>query len=298
MSSTAVVPARLTATDALLLLMAVLWGTNYIVAKYGTQVFAPLVFNSMRIALATAVLWAIVLARGVTLPPRRDIVRLLALGVIGNGVYQVLFIEGLSRTRASDTALVLASSPAFMAIIGRLRGVDRVGRRGVAGIALSLAGIGLVVFGSRHVVTGVSTMTGYVIMIGACIAWALYVVLLKPYTERIDGIALSAVTITGGLVPMVLLAAGALRATRWSNVGPPAWAAVAYSGILALVVAYLCWYRGVRVLGPTRASMYANLQPLVAIGVAWAVLGEVPSVVQAAGGAAIMSGLLLTRMAT
>lgn len=286
----------MTLTDALLLLMAVLWGVNYIVAKYGTRVFAPLVFNSARIALATTVLWSIVLVRRQPLPARRDVVRLLALGVLGNGVYQVLFMEGLSRTRASDTALVLASSPAFMAIIGRLRGVDRTGRRGATGIALSLAGIGLVVFGSRQAAAGASTMTGYAIMIGACIAWSLYVVLLKPYTERIDGITLSAVTITGGLVPMVAVASRSLLATPWGRVTPAAWGAVAYSGILALVVAYLCWYRGVRVLGPTRASMYANLQPLVAIGVAWAVLGESPSMVQAAGGAAIMSGLLLTRM--
>ena len=74
------------------------------------------------------------------------------------------------------------------------------------------------------------------------------------------------------------------------------WAAVAYSGLLALVVAYLFWYRGVRVLGPTRASMYANLQPLFAIAVAWAVLGEAPRVMQIAGATAIMAGLLLTRL--
>ena len=297
-ATTPTAPARVTATDALLLLMAVLWGVNYIVAKYGTRVFVPLVFNSARIALATVILWAIVLLRGQPLPARRDVLQLLALGVLGNGIYQMLFMEGLARTRASDTALVLASSPAFMAIIGRMRGVERIGRRGAAGIALSLSGIALVVFGARQGAAGASTMTGYAIMIGACVAWSLYVVLLKPLTERIDGITLSAVTITGGLVPMVLVAQGALRATAWAAVSRTAWTAVVYSGVMALVVAYLCWYRGVRVLGPTRASMYANLQPLVAIGVAWAVLGEVPSVVQAAGGVAIMTGLLLTRMAT
>jgi drug/metabolite transporter (DMT)-like permease len=286
-----------TVTDLLLLLMALLWGVNYIVAKYGTQVFAPLAFNCARIALATTVLWTIVLVRGSARPVRRDVLALLALGMLGNGLYQIFFVEGLARSRASDTALVLAASPAFMAIISRIRGVERTGVRGVAGIALSLFGIGLVVSGGGKV-AGSSTMLGYTLTIVACLCWSLYSVLLKPYTERIDGLTLSAVTMTGGLLPMVAIAAPSLVATRWAAVDARGWSAVAYSGVLALVVAYLFWYRGVRVLGPTRASMYANLQPLFAIGVAWAVLGEVPRTMQVAGAAAIMGGLLLTRLST
>lgn len=290
--------AGITVTDVLLLFMALIWGVNYIVAKYGTRVFAPLSFNTARMALATLVLWTILLARGTTLPGRRDILGLLGLGVLGNGIYQILFVEGLARTRASDTALVLAAAPAFMAIIGRLRGVERIGWRGIVGITLSLGGIGLVVSGARQHAAGDSTMLGYALTIGACLCWSLYTVLLKPYTERVDGVTLSAVTLTGGLAPMIAVGAPALIATPWLSVGATAWGAVAYSGLLAMVVAYLCWYRGVRVLGPTRASMYANLQPMVAIGVAWAVLGEVPRAMQIAGAVCIMSGLLLTRLSS
>jgi drug/metabolite transporter (DMT)-like permease len=74
------------------------------------------------------------------------------------------------------------------------------------------------------------------------------------------------------------------------------WVAVAFSGLLALSLAYLFWYRGVRVLGPTRAGMYANLQPVIALGVAWAVLNETPRLPQLVGAAFIMAGLVLTRL--
>ena len=286
--------AGLTVTDLLLLLMAFIWGANYIVAKYGTQVFAPLAFNSVRIALATVVLWTIVLVRRSAMPSRADALALFALGLLGNGLYQIFFVEGLARARASDTALVLAASPAFMAIIGRVRGVDQIGWRGAAGIALSLAGIGLVVSGKPST-PGTSSTLGYTLTIAACLCWALYTVLLKPYTERIDGITLAAVTMSGGLLPMLIVGAPSILATRWASAGPMAWAAVVYSGVLALVVAYFCWYRGVRVLGPTRASMYANLQPLFAMAIAWAVLGEAPHLMQGAGALCIMIGLLMTR---
>ena len=72
-------------------------------------------------------------------------------------------------------------------------------------------------------------------------------------------------------------------------------ACVASHSLLALTLAYLFWYRGVKVLGPTRSAMYSNLQPVVALVVAWFALGEQPTIIQVLGAAAIMIGLLLTR---
>jgi drug/metabolite transporter (DMT)-like permease len=102
----------------------------------------------------------------------------------------------------------------------------------------------------------------------------------------------------GGAVPLVLVSLPALATTRWETIGVGGWAAVGYSGLFALVVAYLFWYRGVRLLGPTRTAMYANLQPIIALGVAWATLHETPHLLQLVGAACIMGGLLLTRLQT
>ena len=82
---------------------------------------------------------------------------------------------------------------------------------------------------------------------------------------------------------------------RWSTLPALGWLAILYSGIFALVIAYLFWYRGVRVIGPTRTAMYSNVQPIIAVIFAWAVLKETPTVWQGIGMACIMSGLLLTR---
>ncbi len=290
------IPWRVSSTDLLLVCMALLWGVNFIVVKFATGVFAPLAFNGTRVLVAVLVLWSIVVARRMPLPPRRDVLALLALGALGNGLYQILFVEGLARTRASDAALLVSASPAFIEAIGFLRGLERLGWRGLVGIALSLCGIGLVVSGAARGVPEDSTWLGNALILGCCLCWALYSVLLKPYTERIDGLTLSAVAMTGGVVPLLIVGAPALLATNWGAVTSGGWGAVAYSGLLALVVAYLFWYRGVKVLGPTRAAMYSNLQPLFAMGVAWGVLREAPRTSQLAGAAFIIGGLLLTRL--
>ncbi len=276
--------------------MAVIWGVNYAVVKFGAAQVDPLVFNSVRVVLATVVLTAIVVATGQAWPRGRELWALLGLGVLGNGLYQYLFIEGIARTRAGDAALILAAAPAFMAIIGRMRGTERTGGTGVAGILLSLSGIALVVFGDSEGAAHTASMTGDLLLLVGCLCWSLYTVLLRPYTESVDGITLSAVTMIGGAIPLVLVSLPTLVHTNLGSVGPGGWAAVAYSGLLALVVAYLFWYRGVKTLGPTRSAMYANLQPIIALAVAWATLHETPRLLQLIGAACILGGLLLTRL--
>jgi len=282
-------------TDVSLVMMAIIWGVNFSVVKYGTGQLAPLAFNGARLLLASAALALLAFVPRRRPVPRADIVALLLLGVLGNGVYQLLFIEGVALTRAGDAALMVAASPALIALIGRMLGVERITVRGAIGIALSIIGIGFVVYsGSRVTVKG-SSVTGDLLVLGGSASWALYTVLLARYTHRVDGITLSAYTMIGGTVALGLVALPAFVHAPWTTLSLTAWGAILYSGIGALVIAYLFWYRGVRVIGPTRTAMYSNLQPLFALVVAWAMLSEIPTLWQGVGAVCIMSGLLLTR---
>jgi drug/metabolite transporter (DMT)-like permease len=286
---------RFGATDLMMLAVAGIWGANFTVVKYGTRVLAPLAFNGVRVALAALALTGIALLRRGPWPSARELATLLALGVVGNGLYQVLFVEGIARTRASDAALVISAGPAFIALLGWAAGSERVSRRAWVGIVLSIVGIGLVVLGGSAVAPGQSTLLGNGLVLAGSLCWAVFTVLLKPYTHRIDGVQLSAATMVGGATALLIIASPSIAVANWSAVGPPAWGAVLYSGIAGLVIAYLFWYRGVRVLGPTRTAMYVNLQPVFALFVAWAALGERPGLTQLFGAAGVMVGLLLAR---
>jgi drug/metabolite transporter (DMT)-like permease len=283
-------------TDLSLVMMALIWGVNFSVVKYGTSLVDPRAYNAMRVGLAAITLVVIVVVGRLPLPSKRESLTLLALGFLGNGIYQFFFVEGIARTSASNAALVVAASPALIALIGRARGVERVSVRGMAGISLSMIGIALVVFGSARTVQGDSSLSGDLFVLSGSLCWAIYTVLLKPYTERVKGLQLSALTMVGGAIPLALLASPALVATHWGALTARGWLAVVYSGVGSLVIAYYFWYRGVRVLGPTRTAMYSNLQPVIAIFVAWLMLSESPTLWQGIGAVCIMTGLLLTRM--
>lgn len=282
-------------TELSLVLMALIWGVNFSIVKFGTTLVDPLAYNGLRVMLAAVVLMAIVLLGRTSLPPRRVVLALFSLGVLGNGVYQFLFIEGISRTRASDAALVIAATPAFIAIIGRIQGVERTSVRRMIGILLSIAGIALVVLSTTQATDGRSSLLGDFLVLTGSLAWAIYTVLLKPYTHHVPGLQVSAFTMLGGAVPLMFIALPAIVHASWRTVPVIGWGALLYSGIFALVIAYLFWYHGLRVIGPTRTAMFSNVQPIVAVIVAWIMLNETPTVWQGMGTACIMTGLLLTR---
>jgi drug/metabolite transporter (DMT)-like permease len=282
-------------TDALLVCMAIIWGVNSSVMKVATNVMPPLVFNAARLGLAAIALVVLALGvRGASLS-RRDVTILLALGLLGTGLYQFFMIEGLARTRAGTTALILASGPAFVALFGRLLGVETITKRALVGILLSMLGIALVALTLPAELTRSVSLLGNLLVLVGCICWSLFTVLIKPYTNRLDGRLITAITVVGGTIPLSLIAIPEIRSVDWERLSLATWGAIVYAGLASMVIAYLFWNRGVRQLGPTRTSMYGNLQPLFALTAAWLMLGERPIVWQLIGAIGIIGGVILTR---
>lgn len=284
-------------TDLGLVVMAVIWGVNFSVVKAGLTAMPALTFTGIRVLLAAVVLALVALTvKDSPWPSRRDAVRLAALGVLGNGIYQLLFIVGLSRTRAGVAALIIAAGPAWIAIIGRLLGREHPGAAAWAGISLQLLGVACVVGSTHGFDGGESPLLGAGLIGLGSIAWAVFTVLLQPYTQRSHPLHLSAITMASGAAVVGVVALPELLKLDWAAVPLPAWGAVLYAGIGALVIAYLLFYRGVRILGPTRTSMYGNLQPIIALAVAAIALRERPTGWQLLGASCIMAGLLVSRL--
>ena len=165
-------------TEVLLVVMATIWGVNFSIVKYGTQVMPPLAYNALRMVLGCVVLlmlshWRP--GRGIT---REDRVRLLGLGVLGHCIYQVLFIYGISLTRAGTASLVVAASPAVVALVARATGHERLPIRAVGGIALSIAGVVLVLGGSISA-DGARHLFGDLLILAAVVCWAFYTIMMR-----------------------------------------------------------------------------------------------------------------------
>jgi drug/metabolite transporter (DMT)-like permease len=288
------VKAKAVATNLSLLLMVVIWAVNFSVAKLGLNALSPLAFNALRFPLAALVVLTALRIRGpLPLPLPRHRLRLVLLGLLGNVLYQQFFIFGLDRTRAGTASLLLAGTPMLTALLSAAVGHERVGWRSWVGAAATIAGMTLIVGSVAG--AGDSTIGGDLLMILASVAWAVYTVGSRPLVEHYGAIPVTAWTLCIGATGVVLVGLPDVARTDLAALPVGAWLSVVYAGAMSIGVAYLIWYHGVQQIGNTRTAVYSNLVPVVALAVAWAWLGETPSLRQVIGALVIIGGVTLAQ---
>ena len=278
-----------------MLLVCLIWGINFSVTKVAIGQMPALPFTAIRFALASLLLWIVLRAtEGPAQPAPAAVRRLVLLGLVGNTCYQLFFILGLARTSATNSSLILATVPTVVAVVAGLLGLERITPRMWSGIALGTLGVVLVIAASG-VEFSTSTVRGDLLTVVAVLCWAGYTVGLRSLPEGFSPLRVTTLTTIAGMPGLVLAGLPGLLVMRWDAVPPTAWAALAYATVFSLVVAYLLWNRSVQAVGGTRTAIYMCVTPLVAVGAAWAMLGEHARPLQAVGAVLIIAGVLLTR---
>lgn len=269
------------------------WGGNFTATKIAFRELDPLAFTAVRFAIGTLIMGALVRwLEGPAPLPRGALWRLLVLGLIGNSVYQLLFIEGLARTTATTAALVLAAMPTVVTFFAGVLGIEQISRRQAAGTVLATLGVVLVVW--RRDAPSAGGHGGEWLTLAAVFAWSAYMLLLRYWALPISSLRLTAWTLYTGTPFLVLIGLPAVVRTDWSAVSVAGWGGLAYSMLLSLVAAYVLWNRGVRVLGASRTAVFTCITPLVAAATAMVALGERPALSHLLGGGLIVGGVLLS----
>lgn len=288
---------RFSTIDIMLVWMSFVWGINFSVVKTALAHLSPLSFNSLRFGLASlfllTLLW--VIERDLSFR-REDMVRLFLLGLIGNTIYQLLFIHGIDRTTASNSSLILAIMPIFVAILSSVLAVERVGRKVWYGVVLSFIGIFLIVQGAGRTLTLTDqSWIGDLLILAGTICWATYTVLSKPLLQRYSPLKLTSLTMAMGTPLLVLVSIPSLKEQNWGSVSLQGWLCLIYSFCFAVAIGYTIWYTGVGRIGSARTALYENLVTVIAIAVAWIFLSESMTLLQILGAVLVLTSLYLAR---
>ena len=285
--------------DLALLTTAILWGVNIPVVKSAIGEMDPLAFNGMRMVLSTIVLGLLSLAESKRQPKTKRgswSLRRGALFIILNGVcYPFAFIFGINYTTAGNSAILLATMPAWTAMIAFHFTSERLSRLTWIGIAISLAGTLSVVVAGSDVSFSSTYLVGNLLMLAASIGWSASTVVSGPLLQTISPLKL-AFWSSLFATPIQLLATlpeipGAVQQLQ----SPQLVAALVYSGVMSTGIAYATWHYGVRQLGGSHASVYQNLVTLVAVSTSWVFLKEPILLWQIFGGVILFVGLYLMR---
>lgn len=292
-------PARrlgFTRVDVGLFASIVIWGVNYAAIKAALKELDPHVFNALRFVLATLTLAALARAAG-PMPriPGRDLARLAVLGLLGNTVYQVVFIHGIARTTAANASLIMSSCPMLVALLATALGRDRLHGLAWAGVALAVGGLALVLATGSHNEFRTGNLAGDLLILASAAIWAAYTVFATGVMARTPAATATLVTFVAGTPPLVAIALPSLAAQDWGAVGFRGWFGVAFSGVFAIGVAYMLWNTGIGAVGGARTAVYQNFTPVIAAAFAWITLGERWTPGQFLGAAAVLAGIALTR---
>ena len=273
------------------LLAVVLWGGVYPAARFGVRYVPFLSFAFLRGIVAAALLVALWLPRrrGV---PRRLLMPLLSAG-IARAVMDVLAFGSLRWTTASESAILLASSPILTAGWLALWRREHLDERRWAGLLAGLVGVGLVVRGAA---SGFDWSRAFGDLLALCAAgtWVWFSLAFGSVVGALGMwqatgwvVAISALV----LMPLALLQAP--PEVWWGSVPWVGWGALIYAAVAGGVVANALWGRSMHQLGPSQTMVYAYLEPVSAVVIAAIILGESLSAIQAVGGLLTLVGVWL-----
>jgi drug/metabolite transporter (DMT)-like permease len=277
----------------MLIVTVVLWALNLTVTRYILQHgFQPLAYATVRYALAGAifVVMALVAERSLRIA-RRD-VGLALLAALLLWLNQITFVYALDITSASTIGLILGATPAFAALLGVALGLEQLSARFWLAAFVSFAGVGLVAAGAGGSISG--GWKGTLLGVATAATWAGYSVAIAPLMARYSASRISAVVLPAAWVGIVALGAGQTGRQDY-GLGWEIWALLAFATLGPLVLTNILWFRALHGIGPSRATLVANLNPFVAAVFALVLLSERMTLLQVAGGILIAGGILLAR---
>src|SRR6266516_4420599 len=258
--------------------------------------FQPIAYGCLRFGAAAAILSSVAYTREHTLAMRRrDLISLAGAALVGIFLNQLSFVYAVKLTTATTVALLFGTLPVLAGLFAFVLGIERLGRRFWLAGALAAAGAALVALGSSGAVS--THVWGVVLALAATATWAWYSVAASPLLQRYSPLRVSSLAFVIGSIPLLAVGSPQLASQDY-HFGATIWLLYVFAVIGPLVVANLLWFGAIGRVGPSRASVFANLQPFLAAIFSLLILSESMTRLQVVGGLAIAAGIVLSRSRT
>ena len=191
-------------------------------------------------------------------------------------------------------ALILGATPIFVALIAFAVGVERLHAGFWLAAAVSFAGVALIALGNEGGVSG--SIKGDLLGVATAATWAAYTVAIAPLMRSYSPYRISALVLAIGWVAIAITGIQQ-TASQSFDFSALVWLCLVYAILGPLVLTNILWFKAVDRVGPSRATLVANLQPFIAALFALVLLSETMTWIQVVGGLLIGGGIFLARTA-
>lgn len=286
---------RVVATDVLLLAAVLMWALNFPVTKYVlTHGFQPLAYASVRYGAAALLFAGVMFAIERTLAVNgRAAWRTVGLAAFALWLNQICFVYALDLTTATTAALILGTTPVFTVLVAHATGVERLSPRFWIAAFVSFAGVAFVALGSGGDLSG--DLGGNLLALGMAATWAAYSVAIAPLMRDYSPYRISAIVLLVMWIPLLAVGAPQVADQDYESLGWAVWLGLAYAIVGPVVLTTVLWFTAIGRVGPSHASIFANLLPFAAAILTVLLLDESLSFVQIMGGVLIALGIFVVR---
>jgi drug/metabolite transporter (DMT)-like permease len=274
-----------------LAVLLLLWSSAFAAIRVGLSAYGPGELALLRFLTASCVLGLVAGARRIRLPRGRDVPVLLLLGGLGITGYHLALNFGEVSVSAGTASLLIASVPLFTALLAMPILGERMRSIGWIGIAVGFAGVALIALGEG---AGVRMEAGTGVVVAAVCASA-YNVLQKRVMMRYGPLEFATYTIWAGTIPMLVFLPGLVRTVGEARMA--ATASALYLGVFPGAVAYVLWVAALARFPASALASFLYLNPVLALGIAWIWLSEVPTALTVVGGVIAIAGAALASRA-
>jgi drug/metabolite transporter (DMT)-like permease len=277
-------------------LVYVLWGSTYLAIRISVEHLTPLIMGASRFTIAGLLMLGFrALGRHRIAVPRRDLLRLAIIGVLLLITANVVLGWAETYIPTGLAALFIAVTPLWFLILERLsHSTDRLSARGIAGIALGVAGVAILLWPdiSGHTNFGARQLFGSMLVLFSSVSWAFGSMLTKRWHMPIDPFTASGwqMLFAGLISSLLALVGGDLRRVTWA--ANSVWAIVylIFAGSLVGFTAYVWLLKNVPI---AKVATYAYVNPIIALIIGCTFHGEKMDRYMLAGSVVIILSVIL-----
>lgn len=276
-------------TYVAIVIALVLWAAAFPGIRAGLVAYTPGQVALLRFLTASATFAVLaVVRRGMRVPDRRDIGRIVVAGLLGISVYHVALNYGEVTVESAAAALLISSVPVFTALLSAVFIRERLPVWGWIGILGAFAGAAVVALGEGG---GMRLDPGAGLILVAAAAAAAYMVVGKRPLGRYGSLGFTAFAVWSGTVPMLVFAPGLVATLPHAPLS--ATLAVVFLGVFPGALSYVLWSYALARMSASTLASFLYLQPLNAAVIAWFWLAEVPSLLTVVGGVIALGGVVV-----